>query len=150
MSDDLDTSVRLHIYRTFVERGDPPDPTETATALGIARSDVVDAYRRLADARVVVLEPGSDEIWMANPLSARSTDFRITASDGRRWYGNCTWDAPGVLAMIGDDGTVAARCPDCDDPLQLEVRDGEMHGPEGAVGHFLVPARKWWEDIGFT
>ena len=142
--------VRLHIYRTFVDRGSPPSAAETAEALGMLEGDSIDAYRRLAEGHVIVLEPGSTDIWMANPLSARPTGFEVTTSDGRSFYGNCSWDAPGVLAMLGSDGTVASRCPDCDEPLELVVEGGNMRGPAGAVGHFLVPARQWWDDIGFT
>ena len=147
---DLDTQVRLHIYRTFVERGSPPSATMTAEALGISASEAEESYRRLAEGHVIVLEPGSTDVWMANPLSARPTDFEVTTSDGRRFFGNCTWDAPGILAMLDTDGSVATRCPDCDEPLQLVGEGGAMRGPDGAVGHFVVPARKWWEDIGFT
>ena len=150
MSDELDTSVRLHIYRTFVDRSLPPAAAETAEALSISKGEAEDSYRRLAEGHVIVLEPGSTDIWMANPLSARPTAFEVTTSDGRSFYGNCSWDAPGVLAMIGVDGRVVSRCPDCDEPLELLIEDGIMRGPAGAVGHFLVPARQWWDDIGFT
>lgn len=150
MTAEVDTRVRLHIYRTFVDRGFPPTPSGTAAALSIVEAESEAAYRRLADGHVIVLEPGSTEIWMANQLSARPTPFEVTASDGRRWYGNCTWDAPGILAMIDSDGRVDTTCPDCDQPLTLRAESGAMNGPEGAVGHFLVPARRWWEDIGFT
>ena len=147
---DLDTRTRLHVYRTFAERGSPPTAEETATALGIEAAEARESYRRLADARVIVLEPGSDEIWMANPLSARPTDFEVTTADGRRYHGNCTWDGPGVLAMLHTDGDVATHCPDCEEPMRLEVRDGSMTVPGGGVAHFAVPAKRWWEDIGFT
>jgi hypothetical protein len=150
MTADLDARVRLQIYRTFVDRGSPPTTAETASALSLEESEVEDAYRRLADARAIVLEPGSTDIWMANPLSARPTDFDVRTVDGRRWDGVCAWDAPGVLAMVGADGSVTSRCPDCEEPLQLAVENGEMRGPEEAVAHFLVPARNFWDDIGFT
>ena len=150
MTADLDARVRVHIYRTFVDRGSPPTTEETATALSLEESEAADAYRRLADAHAIVLEPGSTDVWMANPLSSRPTDFDVRTTDGRRWYGVCAWDAPGVLAMVGSDGTVSSSCPDCQESLELVVEKGEMRGPEGAVAHFLVPAKKFWDDIGFT
>jgi hypothetical protein len=150
VSAELDTRVRLHIYRTFVDRGSPPSATDTAEALAIAERDSIEAYKRLAEGHVIVLEPGSTDIWMANPLSARPTGFEVTTSDGRRFFGNCSWDAPGILAMLVADGRVVTSCPDCEQSLELVVEDGNMHGPADAVGHFLVPARQWWEDIGFT
>ena len=150
MTNDLDTRVRLHIYRTFVDRAVPPTTDETASALSIPESEAADAYRRLAEGHVIVLEPGSTDVWMANPLCARETGFEVTTEDGRRYNGTCTWDAPGILAMLDVDGRVSTQCPDCGEPLELVVEDGEMRGPDGAVAHFLLPAKSWWEDIGFT
>ncbi len=147
MSDD--TAVRLHIYRELAERSRAPSVEETARELGHEAAQVAEAYGRLADGRVIVLDPGTAEIWMANPFSAKPTSFTVR-SGGREWWGTCAWDAPGILAMLDADGTVSTSCPDCDDPLELRVEGGRMTGPEGAVAHFAVPARKWWEDIGFT
>jgi hypothetical protein len=144
-----DSDVRLHIYETFVAEARPPAVPETAEALGISEDQAAEAYRRLAEGHVIVLDPGTLDIWMANPLCARPTGFRVQTADGRRYFGTCAWDAPGVLAMLGNDGTVSTVCHDCDDPLTLEVRGGELQ-PVEAVGHFAVPAARWWEDIGFT
>jgi hypothetical protein len=144
-----DSDVRLHIYRTFVRDGRPPTAAETATALGISEAEAADAYRRLHEAHAIVLEPGAVEVRMANPLSARPTAFRVRTADGRSYFGTCSWDGPGVLAMLGVDGTVATACPDCDEPLTMEIRGGELQ-PIDAVAHFAVPAARWWEDIGHT
>jgi hypothetical protein len=144
-----DSDVRLHIYETFVAEARPPAVPETAEALGISEDRAAEAYRRLAEGHVIVLDPGTLDIWMANPLSARPTGFRVRTADGRSYFGSCSWDGPGVLAMLGVDGTVSTVCHDCDEPLTLEVRGGELQ-PIDAVGHFAVPAAKWWEDIGYT
>jgi hypothetical protein len=144
-----DSDVRLHIYRTFVRTGRPPTTAETATALGISEEEAADAYRRLHDGHVIVMEPDSLDVWMANPLSARPTGFHVRTGDGRSYYGSCSWDGPGVLAMLGQDGTVSTACPDCDEPLTMEIRGGELQ-PIDAVAHFVVPAATWWEDIGHT
>jgi hypothetical protein len=144
-----DTAVRLHIYQELADRARAPSVEETARALDRESEDVAEAYRRLADGHVIVLHPGTTDIWMANPFSAKPTSFMVR-SGGREWWGTCAWDAPGILAMLDGDGTVSTRCPDCDEPLELRVAGGRMAGPEGAVAHFAVPAAKWWEDIGFT
>ena len=144
-----DSDVRLHIYETFVAEARPPAVPETAEALGISEDQATEAYRRLAEGHVIVLDPGTLDIWMANPLCARPTGFRVHTADGRRYFGTCAWDAPGVLAMLSGDGAVSTVCHDCDEPLTLEVRGGELQ-PAEAVGHFAVPAARWWEDIGFT
>jgi hypothetical protein len=145
----LDDEVRLHLYGQFVEQGRPPTASDTAEALGISERDAARSYRRLAEGHVIVLEPGTLQVWMANPLSARPTSFPVRISDGREYFGNCAWDAPGILGMLHTDGTVDTTCPDCDEPLRLEIRDGELQ-PVRAVGHFAVPSAHWWDDIGYT
>ncbi len=144
----FDNEVRLHIYRRFAEDGRPPSTDQTGEALQAGLDEVSEAYRRLAEGRVIVLDPGTTDVWMANPFCAKPTPFRVEAGD-RWWWGTCAWDAPGILAMLGLDGTVATACPDCEDPLELRVENGDVR-PADAVGHFAVPAARWWEDIGYT
>lgn len=144
-----DEAVRLHIYREFIRSGKPPSVERTAEALKVSIDEAAESYRRLADRHVIVLEPGTLDIWMANPLSARPTGFRVRTEEGREYHGTCVWDSPGVLAMLGVDGSISTVCHDCDEPLTLEVRGGELE-PAPPVGHFAVPAARWWDDIGFT
>ena len=68
---------------------------------------------------------------------------------GRTYWGVCVWDALGIPAALHADGTVTARCGDCDEEIVLEVRDGALARGEGVV-HFAVPAIRWWENIAFT
>lgn len=140
--------VRVEIYRHFIDEGRPPTHVETAIALGIATHEAEDAYRQLAHAHVLVLAPGTPYIWMANPLSALPSPYRVTAR-GRDWNGICIWDAFGIVAMLGDSGTITTRCPDCGDEMTLVVEEDEVQESSYVV-HYAVPARHWWDDIGFN
>lgn len=144
-----DTQVRLHLYNRFLMDGRPPTAAETAEALGLPSEEAEAAYQRLEHAHVIALAPGTTDVWMANPLSAVPTPFRVITDDGRSWWGNCVWDAFGVLAMVGADGVVDTSCPDCGERLELRVRGGQLE-PVDAVVHFAVPAARWWDNIGFT
>lgn len=146
---DLDVTVRLHVMRRFVADGTPPTAAAIAEELGVAVADVEDALRRLSDGHVFVLEPGSTDIWMANPLSARETAFRVHAGD-RSWWGTCAWDALGVLAMVDADGLVQSSCPDCEEALEVRVESGAVRAEPAAIANFAVPAADWWADIGYT
>lgn len=148
MHGDVDAAVRLEIYRSFVDRGCPPTPPELAEVTGATRREVEDSLRRLADARVLVLAPGTPYVWMANPFSAIPTPFEVEIG-GRSWYGNCIWDALGVVAMLGGAGSVATTCPDCGARLLTTIDDRRVAEGEGVV-HFAVPAAHWWDDIGFN
>jgi hypothetical protein len=145
---DLDRDVRLHIYGAFVASGRPPGVAETAAALGRTEDEIEGAYRRLEQGRVIVLAPGTLNVWMANPLSAVPTPFRVETAQGSFW-GSCVWDALGVVAMLGREGRVSTTCPDCGEQMTFTVEDGELGACDG-VAHFAVPAARWWENIGFT
>lgn len=106
------------------------------------------AYRRLEAARVLVLAPGTSKIWMANPLCSSPSQFRVETPRGEYWA-ICAWDALGVVAMLGGEGVVHTHCPDCGEPVTLDVDAGELRATQG-VAHYGVPARRWWENIAFT
>jgi hypothetical protein len=140
--------VRLHVYGRFVADGRPPTASETAAALGIPAEDAEAAYRALEADRVIVLAPGTFDIWMANPLSAVPTAFRAETPRGSFW-GNCVWDGLGVISMLGGEGTLVTSCPDCGEAMAFEISGFELERAEGVV-HFAVPARRWWQNIAFT
>lgn len=144
-----DTDVRLHILEQILSRGTPPSTAETAAALRLSDVAAQAAYDRLAAGRIIVLRPGTRDVLMAAPLSGVPTHHVARMADGRSHYGNCVWDALGVIAMLGRDGDLVTSCPDCDTPLELSVRGGVLQ-PSTAVVHFSVPAARWWEDVVFT
>lgn len=147
----FDQRVRLHVYRTLIDTVRAPSVEETAAALEAEPDEVAGAYRRLAEGRALVLAPGTLNVWMANPLSAVPTPFPVQVG-GRRHFGNCIWDALGVVAMLAGpdgDGRVGTWCPDCGEPLAFEVRGGGVARADG-IAHFAVPAARWWDNIGFN
>jgi hypothetical protein len=145
----LDRDVRLAIYRSFVSDGVPPTAQEVADELDSPAEDVEASLHRLADAHALVLQPESSSIWMAAPFSAVPTPFDVTVGE-LRYYANCIWDALGIPACLHADARIDTSCPDCAEPLRLEVRDGALEEPAEGVIHFAVPAARWWEDIGAT
>jgi hypothetical protein len=148
VEEEFTNRVRLHVLDRVIETTRVPRIAETAEDLGRLPADVAAAHRRLAETHVYVLEPGSDEVRMANPFSAVPTPFEVEVG-GRRWFGNCIWDSLGIVALLGANGTVLTRCPDCDATLELEIRKSAVRDG-AAVAHFAVPAAKWWDDIVYT
>lgn len=147
--DVLDLDVRRHVYFSVVASGRPPTTAETADELGFSETEIDDAYRRLHDAHALVLFPDTTEVWMANPFCFAPTPHTVTAA-GREWTGTCAWDALGIPAAFHGDGRIASSCACCGEPIALEVRDGALVEGADVLVHILVPARRWWEDIGFT
>jgi hypothetical protein len=143
-----DLKLRNLTYRLLVELGRAPSAGEVADASGLGREEVAEGWRRLHDEHALVLEPHAPQIRMANPFSAVPTPYRVEAA-GRSWYGNCAWDAFGICAALHVDGYVETVCPDCGEPIAVEVR-GERPDDESLLFHCLVPAAHWWDDIVFT
>jgi len=142
-----DLAIRNATYRSFVELGRAPTADELAAATGEEIETVRAAWRRLQDEHAVVLDDDG-RLRMANPFSAVETPHRVEAA-GRTWYANCGWDAFGIGVVLRADSTIRTTCPDCAAPIVLEVR-GYRPSDSSPVFHVLVPARDWWNDIGFT
>lgn len=146
--EERDLKLRELTYQLFVDCGRAPTLDEAAAAAGYTRAELESSWRRLHDAHALVLNRATAEIRMANPFSAVPTAYRVHAR-GRWWYANCAWDAFGVCAALHADGRIETSCPDCGEPLAVDVRD-QRPSDQSLLFHCLVPAADWWEDIVFT
>ena len=146
--DERAIELRNQTYAAFVELGRAPSAREVAARGGGSSTDVETGWRELHESHALVLHPDAAEIRMANPFSAVPSAYRVHARD-RWWYANCAWDAIGVCAALASDGRIEASCPDCSEPLAFDVRR-ERPTDESLLFHCLVPAARWWDDIGFT
>jgi hypothetical protein len=50
---------------------------------------------------------------------------------------------------MGTDAVITAPCGDCGVGMTAEVRGSKLVRDEGFI-HFAVPARRWWDNIGFA
>ena len=146
--DDDDRALRNSTYELFVQLGRAPAIDEVSQATGWAVESVRAGWHRLHDEHALVLQTGTSEIRMANPFSAVPTAHRVWAAD-RWWYANCGWDALGVCAALRVDGNIETSCPDCGERVDFAVRDQRPEDLD-LVFHCLVPASRWWHNIGFT
>ena len=139
--------VRAAVYAAFRETGAAPTVDTLAVTLGMTPEHAADALSALADGHALVLRPGSAAIWMAHPFSGVPTDVLVTVG-GRRWFANCAWDGLAIVSLFGGTGRLDTCSPADGEPLAISVENGRVDGD--AVAHFLVPAAKFWDDIGFT
>jgi hypothetical protein len=143
----MNGAVRAHIYQHFRDNAAAPSANDIAAALDMSNEGVTRALDELAGSHAIVLQPGTHDIWMAHPFSGIPTDYIATVGE-RTWYANCGWDSVAILALLGD-GTIVSKDPLSGTTNEWTVSDGVV-APGGGVVHFLVPARQFWDDIGYT
>jgi hypothetical protein len=142
---DQDWQLRLSIYRFFVEHERPPSVAETADRLGFDPQTVRRAYHRLHRDHAILLDAGTDEVRMANPLSAVPTPYRVWIND-RSLFANCAWDSLGIPAMLAVDARIDATIDDAE-PLYYTIEGGELRADDRFVVHFPKPFRVWYDDL---
>jgi len=145
--DERDWSVRLFVYQFLVENERPPTSDETALALGISIEQTCEAYESLYHRHAFFLEPGTLDVRMAHPFSARSTPFRVYVGE-RAYYANCAWDMLGIPAALHEDARIEAIYADTGEVAQVSVADDRVQG-DGVV-YFTLPFRQWYADLIFT
>ncbi|HSP15741.1 MAG TPA: organomercurial lyase [Thermoanaerobaculia bacterium] len=143
----MDEDVRRVTYELTMREGTPPLAERVAEELGVDVDRVRESFRRLADARMLVLRPRTGEILMAGPFSAVETPFRVRVG-AMSCFANCVWDAFGIPAMLKQDAVIETSCAASMTTAELRVRNGEVSG--SGFMHFVVPARLWWTHIVYT
>lgn len=133
--------VRARVYSLLVDGVRNVDVDAVAERGGWAPAEVAAALSSLADDHRLALTDDGRTVWMAHPFSGVATAYRALVGD-RYWYANCAWDALAILSLLGDGQVHDER------GLLWEVSHGVV-SPNGFV-HLLVPARQFWDDIGFT
>jgi hypothetical protein len=133
------TSLRIHIYDTLVATGRPPqlssEQRQQAAAMNIGKT--------------LLSHPQTGQVWMAGPFAAEPTQYKVIGT--ATWYANCAWDMLGIPVITQERVRIETHCAHCTEPMILEASPDEPPSSFGdAVVHFLLPARKWYEDIGFT
>jgi hypothetical protein len=142
-------ATRVFIYSHVADTGAPPTSEEIAAHFAITRDDARERLKALGATKRVILNKETGEIWMCGPFSAVPTRFRVHGATAS-WWANCAWDMLGIPASLGISARVDTSCACCDEPVTIEV-DAE-NGPASGEGlvHIFLPARRWYDDIGFT
>ena len=140
--------LRIFAYDHLVANGLPPTLNEIAAHFGTTRDVARKELAGLKIGKTILVHPEPGEIWMAGPFSAATTDYGVVAGD-RTWWANCAWDMLGIPLVLNEPVQVHTKCTDCGSPMMIDC--SPSHPPTvDAVVHFLVPARRWYDDIAFT
>lgn len=142
-------SARIFIYSHVAARGAPPTSDALAVHLGTSRDSALAVLATLGAERKVILDPASGEIWMCGPFSAVATRFRVHGAN-TSWWANCAWDMLGIPASLDVSARVETSCACCDEPATIAVDTRTGPTTDEGLVHILLPARRWYDDIGFT
>lgn len=136
----FDRKVRARIYDLFVDEVRVVDAAVLAEMSGWNVPDVTESLDRLEHEHRIALTDGG-AVHMAHPFSGVPSSY-VSRIGSRWWFANCGWDVLAILALLGDG---EAHGPN---GLVWRVQDGQVH--PGGIVHLLVPARRFWDDVGFT
>ncbi len=139
----------VYVYDQLLAEGTPPTSSDIAAHFDTTPDRALGALNKLNVGKTVLLNPRTGEIWMAGPFSAVPTPYEVSA-DGVRWWANCAWDMLGIPVVADRRVHIDASCTDCGEPMVFDVDPRQPTLDVEGVVHFLVPARRWYEDIGFT
>lgn len=141
-------SLRIFLYDEIIGHARWPTLLSIAKHFAVDVAAAGEALAAMKIGKTVLVNPQSGELWMAGPFSDRETPYRVRIGD-KSWFANCAWDMLGIVTMVGEGAQVETTCTDCDAPMNFSVDAARGPGID-AVVHFLVPASRWYHDIGYT
>ena len=148
MDENLIWEIRAFVYRHFAETTHPPPVDETAAHFALTHEQTVSAYEELHGRHAFFLQPGTQDILMANPFSGVETPFKVYANN-KTYFANCAWDSLGIPIVLGGEAEVEAACAQSDEPIRLSITDQQVQDSDALV-HFLLPFKSWYNDLTFT
>ena len=141
-------ALRQFVYDRILADGAPPASTAIAERFGTTRDAALRALADLKIGKAILVHPVTGEIWMAGPFSSVPTQY-VVEREGRQWWGNCVWDLLGVAVLVGQPVRLRASCIESGEPFIADV-DPARGIASDWVAHLLLPARRWYEDVGYT
>ena len=142
------TSLRRFVYDRITATGRPPLLADIAANFNVTPGVSRDAIGSLNIGKTILPHLQTGEIRMAGPFSADPTPYKVRCG-GVTYYANCAWDMLGIPAMLDRPADIDTVCTDCG--FQMAMTVDPIKGPSiDGVVHFLLPARRWYDDIGIT
>ena len=148
----IDQAVRKFVFDYFLERTHAPVLEEIAPYLGLDLPTAMESLRRLEAGHHLKLLDGTSRILMAFPFSAIATPYRVTRSNGRRYFANCAWDSIAFHPMLAEPIQIDSFCSHCGEPVRFGVEHGRGVRMEDELPlvQLRLPAAQWWNDITRT
>lgn len=141
--------LRLAVYGEFAHTGRAPTVAELAEQFGLGQARVREMLESLHAERHLVIDD-EHRIVMAHPFASIPLGFAVMGSK-TLWWGGCAWDSFALPHVVPSEPEVlvATTCPGCQRALAWLV-DREKPPAGAELAHFLVPARRMWDDVVHT
>jgi hypothetical protein len=139
------------LLRGYVENGHAPHYTEIAHQLGCSPAEARQALLDTMSTPGVAswLHPGTDIVASVAPFYSLASQYRVSVDGEQKWYAQCGFEATAVCWVFpGRTVRIDAACLDCNEPLSLVMRDGQILelDPSNAVGHLNQPVPWYLRD----
>ena len=141
--------LRAFVYRWFADTTRPPTVHDAASAFGMTDTEAAAVFDELDRRHAFFLDPGTRNIRIANPFSGVPTAFRVHAN-GRAYFANCAWDALGIPAALHADAADRGQLRRVRRAAAAHRRRRPGRRRRASFAHFLVPFRRWYDDMVFT
>lgn len=141
--------LRRRAYSHILARGMPPTSVQLATHFAVKQAEVLRVLREMKIGKAILVHPSTGEIWMAGPFASSPTQYKVIGRS-TQWWANCAWDMLGVASLVGERVRIETECADCGEGITLDVNSRDDTIADRSVVHFLIPAERWYDDIGFT
>lgn len=147
---DMITNSNLHyiILDYIISTGYAPDLPTLSMLLKAPEAEVETGLYELQDYHGVVLHPNQPKIWVIHPFSLAPTNFLVQSKKGE-WWGNCTWCALGIAALLQEDVTITTTLGAHTDQIRLHIIDGAVEEKDLLV-HFPIPMNRAWDNVIYT
>ncbi len=142
------SSLHEAIISFFLRFQRPPKMSELSAVLGCGLEEVRTGLRALADYHGVVLQPATDEVWIAHPFSAAPTSCVVHAG-AKKWWGNCAWCSLGVAHLSGGSADIETRLGGIEEAVTIRIREGVLLDKDFVV-HFPIPMQRAWDNVIYT
>jgi hypothetical protein len=145
-----DTELRVFIYEFIFARGRPPKASEIAERFSISEDDAKGLLRATKIGKTLLVDDAAGEIWMAGPFASQPSGHEVRGAR-LTWWANCAWDALAIGILAAENVTIRSSNCGTGGSRAITIVSPPQSPPESdAVVHFLVPARQWYDDIGYT
>ena len=148
MDENLLWDIRAFVYQHFAETTRAPRVSDVVSHFVLTHEEAASAYEELHQRHALFLQPGAQEILMANPFSGVETPFKVRGND-KTYFANCAWDSLGIPTALHAEAEIEAACAQSGELIRLRITNQQVEDSDALV-HFLVPFREWYNDLAFT